>query len=40
MLVLTAVASAADKPNVIIFLADDLGYADIAGNGGVQSTRQ
>jgi len=26
-------ASAADKPNIIIFLADDLGYADIGVNG-------
>jgi arylsulfatase A-like enzyme len=25
--------SAADKPNIIIFLADDLGYADIGVNG-------
>ena len=33
MLFLTAIASAADKPNVIIFLADDLGYADIGVNG-------
>jgi arylsulfatase A-like enzyme len=26
-------ATAADKPNIIIFLADDLGYADIGVNG-------
>ncbi|MFM8402708.1 MAG: sulfatase-like hydrolase/transferase, partial [Pirellula sp.] len=26
-------ATAADKPNIIIFLADDLGYADIGING-------
>lgn len=28
-----SVTSAADKPNIIIFLADDLGYADIGVNG-------
>lgn len=33
VLMLTGTLSAADKPNVIIFLADDLGYADIGVNG-------
>lgn len=32
-LTLVDFASAADKPNIIIFLADDLGYADIGVNG-------
>ena len=32
-LVLTSAASAAEKPNIIIFLADDFGYADIGVNG-------
>jgi arylsulfatase A-like enzyme len=32
-LVPTAAVSAADKPNIIVFLADDLGYADIGVNG-------
>lgn len=32
-IVLTSAASADEKPNVIIFLADDLGYADIGVNG-------
>jgi arylsulfatase A-like enzyme len=30
---LSATGFAADKPNIIIFLADDLGYADIGVNG-------
>jgi len=30
---LSAIGFAADKPNIIIFLADDLGYADIGVNG-------
>lgn len=30
---LAGVLTAADKPNIIIFLADDLGYADIGVNG-------
>ena len=30
---LVGFATAADQPNIIIFLADDLGYADIGVNG-------
>jgi 2-keto-3-deoxy-L-rhamnonate aldolase RhmA len=30
---LSAIGFAADNPNIIIFLADDLGYADIGVNG-------
>jgi arylsulfatase A-like enzyme len=33
LLPLAIPAQAADKPNIIIFLADDLGYADIGVNG-------
>jgi len=33
LLCIAVTASAADKPSIIIFLADDLGYADIGVNG-------
>jgi arylsulfatase A-like enzyme len=33
LLVMSQVGDAADKPNIVIFLADDLSYADIGVNG-------